>query len=243
MPDKCSGFTTLTGIPVSELQARLDAELPAAAYSQVPGAADLTDIDPGYMRHVLNTVFGISGFGWGIKYNSEDLVVTAEQRGQRTVYSASLAKLEFWYKLASDNVEHLCILHASGGSENSNTGYAMKGAITNALGQAVSNLGFQESVYMGLRSHRTVGKAAPAPAQSAAAASAQAAKPAAVPTVQSPAPASAAGDFVVPTNLPYGGKPLREVPIGQLRKFARITSQEVGRQAAAHLAVVESVAA
>ena len=45
-------------------------------------------------------------------------------------------------------------------------------AVTNALGQAVSNLGFQESVYMGLRSHRTVGKAAPAPAQPAAAASA-----------------------------------------------------------------------
>ena len=80
MPDKCSGFTTLTGIPVSELRERLDAELPAAAYSQVPGAADLTDTDPGYMRHVLNTVFGISGFGWGIKYNSEDLVGTAEQR-------------------------------------------------------------------------------------------------------------------------------------------------------------------
>jgi hypothetical protein len=34
----------------------------------------------------------------------------------------------------------------------------MKGAITNALGHASSNLGFQESVYLGKRSHKTVGK-------------------------------------------------------------------------------------
>ena len=36
----------------------------------------------------------------------------------------------------------------------------MSGAITNALGKAVSNLGFQESVYLGKRDHRTVGKKA-----------------------------------------------------------------------------------
>jgi len=52
-------------------------------------------------------------------------------------------------------------IDASGGSENGNAAYAMKGAITNGIGNAVSNIGFQESVYLGLRSHRTVGKKAP----------------------------------------------------------------------------------
>ena len=45
---------------------------------------------------------------------------------------------------------------------------------TNALGNAVSNLGFQESVYMGKRSHATVGRkptptGAPKPARASCA--------------------------------------------------------------------------
>ena len=51
-----------------------------------------------------------------------------------------------------------CEIDASGGSDNDVEAYAMKGAITNALGHASSNLGFQESVYLGKRSHKTVGK-------------------------------------------------------------------------------------
>ncbi len=42
------------------------------------------------------------------------------------------------------------------GSDNKNAAYALKGAITSALGNAVSNLGFQEQVYLGKRDHNTV---------------------------------------------------------------------------------------
>jgi hypothetical protein len=41
---------TLMGLTLAQLQERLDAELPADAYSPVPGGADLTDIDPN-VRH------------------------------------------------------------------------------------------------------------------------------------------------------------------------------------------------
>jgi len=175
---------TLTGLTLAEAQAKLDAVLPPEAYSAVPGGADLTDIDPNYMRSVLNDVFGLCGFGWGYEYAPADMETHSETRktqngGTREVVVATLKHLRFWYKLhlAADGNGRgetlICSVDASGGSENSNIAYAMKGAITNALGNAVSNIGFQESVYLGKRSHKTVRAE-------------QAAKPAAKPAVRRP---------------------------------------------------------
>jgi hypothetical protein len=188
---------TLTGMLLENVAARLDAELPKDAYKAVPGAADLTDIDPNYMRKILNEVFGLCGIGWGYKYDSADMHTEIEERkrstgGVRRVYVATLRRLTFWYKLsAADDSIVTCEIDASGGSDNDVEAYAMKGAITNALGHASSNLGFQESVYLGKRSHKTVGKTA-APARAAAS---TVSKPAVVaskvakPVVSVPAPA------------------------------------------------------
>jgi hypothetical protein len=178
---------TLTGIPLESVAERLDAELPKDAYKAVPGAADLTDIDPNYMRKVLNEVFGLCGIGWGYRYDSADMHTEIEERkrsggGVRRVYVATLRHLTFWYKLSDgDGNVVTCEIDSSGGSDNEIEAYAMKGSITNALGHASSNIGFQESVYLGKRSHKTVGKStAKAPA---------AAKPA--PKTAKPAPAPA----------------------------------------------------
>ena len=184
-------FQTLTGLTLDEVAARLDAELPGNAYTSVPGGADLTDIDPGYMRKTLNEVFGVCGVGWGYKFASADLHTEIENRprssgGTRRVYVATLLRLTFWYRLVTGNgnggdINGLHEIDASGGSENDIESYALKGAITNALGHAASNLGWQQSVYLGLRSHKTVGGRKPA---------AKSAKPAPAPTASKPAPAS-----------------------------------------------------
>ncbi len=50
----------------------------------------------------------------------------------------------------------MCAVYSSGASENVNLAYSLKGAITSAIGAAASAIGFQESVYLGLRSHKTV---------------------------------------------------------------------------------------
>jgi len=60
--------TTLTGMTLEEVAVRLDEQLPQDAYKPVPGGADLTDIDPNFMRKVLNDVFGVCGYGWGYDY-------------------------------------------------------------------------------------------------------------------------------------------------------------------------------
>ena len=186
---------TLTGMLLESVAARLDAELPKDAYKAVPGAADLTDIDPNYMRKILNEVFGLCGIGWGYKYDSADMHTEIEERkrsngqGTRRVYVATLRRLTFWYKLsAADDSVVTCEIDASGGSDNDVEAYAMKGAITNALGHASSNLGFQESVYLGKRSHKTVGKTT-APAKAAASTAAKPAAPKVVkPVVSVPVP-------------------------------------------------------
>ena len=78
-----------------------------SAYKAVPGAADLTDIDPNYMRKILNEVFGLCGIGWGYKYDSADMHTEIEERkrsngqGTRRVYVATLRRLTFWYKLSA----------------------------------------------------------------------------------------------------------------------------------------------
>lgn len=209
---------TLTGMPLESAVTRLDAELPKEAYKAVPGAADLTDIDPNYMRKFLNEVFGLCGIGWGYKYDSADMHTEIEERkrssgGARRVYVATLRRLTFWYKLSdADGNVLTCEIDASGGSDNDVEAYAMKGAITNALGHASSNIGFQESVYLGLRSHKTIGKTSASAKPTVATA-----KPAAAPKIpksiakqEVPVPAVPAGDdpasFVIQVGQRAGQK-------------------------------------
>ncbi|GAP12187.1 hypothetical protein BECAL_03391 [Bellilinea caldifistulae] len=154
-----SNIFTLTGLTLEEAIQQLDQELPAGAYKALPGAVDLTDIDPNWMRKTLNHVFGLCGLGWGYEYDPANLEYRYESRtnakgNEYGVYAAILTHLRFWYKLVDGNIQYNCSVHATGASENANIAYAMKGAITNALGNAVSNIGFQESVYLGLRSHK-----------------------------------------------------------------------------------------
>ena len=156
---------TMTGLTMAEAIVKLDEQLPPDAYTAVPGGADLTDIDPNYMRKVLNEVFGLCGLGWGYEYAPTDMETRNETRktqsGTREVVVAALKHLRFWYKVTGGKEASICTVDASGGSDNSSASYAMKGAITNALGNAASNIGFQESVYLGKRSHKTVRASAP----------------------------------------------------------------------------------
>lgn len=153
--------TTLIGLTLAEAAEKLDAQLPSTAYSAVPGGADLTDIDPNYMRLVLNQVFGLCGFGWGYKYHPDNIEYHTEVREtskgrDRTVIVAIIKHLEFWYRLLEGDIVQSCTIPATGNSENSTHAYALKGALTNAIGNAVSNIGFQQAVYLGQRDHKSV---------------------------------------------------------------------------------------
>jgi hypothetical protein len=229
-------YTTLTGLTLDQVAAKLDAELPPDAYSQVPGAVDLTDIDPAHMRQTLNAVFGLCGLGWGYSYESADLSLEAgvkpTKNGEKPTYYATLRKLEFWYAAVASNDDpaepRRAVVPSSGASENPNPGYALSGAVTNALGKAVSNLGFQESVYLGRRSHATVRRkpatAAKAP-NGAAPKNGKAPSPVAAPSVPkangaAPAASAEPGEYVIAIGTQYKDKAVKELPLPALLWFA-----------------------
>jgi hypothetical protein len=223
---------TLTGMTLEDVAVRLDEQLPADAYKPVPGGADLTDIDPNFMRKVLNDVFGVCGYGWGYDYDASTIRSRTDVRTNRsgkeyTVIIVTLSFLELWYKLVIEDEVLVCNVPATGSSENSNDAYALKGALTNAIGNAVSNIGFQQSVYLGKRDHRTVRKTAGAsrkgkPTRSKAAPKTKAKAKVAVSSkpksqkTKAAAPAqdngnSDPGDFEMPFGSGIKGKKLREL--------------------------------
>lgn len=85
--------------------------------------------------------------------DEDNVVLDTVKRGQGTAFSAIIKKLIFWVKLLDEGKEVILKIASSGGSVNDVQGYALSGAITNAIGKAASNIGFQQkSVYLGARS-------------------------------------------------------------------------------------------
>ena len=152
---------TVTGFTLEQVVAELQKPLPAAAYKPVPGASDLTDIDPAYLTEVATKVFGPIGFGWWYDYAPTDLTVSAEVRTAKsgreyTVFTASLHKLIVRYRLIDASGTTLISepITATGGNDNEVESYAVRGALTNAIGAAFAKLTWQLPVYKGQLSHR-----------------------------------------------------------------------------------------
>ena len=242
--DLLASTKTLTGVSLSDLPALLDEELPKGAYKAIPGASYLTDIDPAFMRDKFNELFGLSGFGWGYSYSAESVSLSKEsvvrkkgQAGQYTeeIYFAQLLELTFWYKLvAEDGTISRHEIPATGASDNKVAAYALKGSITAALGNAASNIGWQKSVYMGRRSHKTVGKkkstsskaSSKKVAQKATKRASKPAKPAPKKAAPKPAPAKLSakaaelGAYMIPTG-PKSGQTLMDQNMKALTFYAK----------------------
>jgi hypothetical protein len=157
-------WKTLTGMSLTDAMAKLREVLIPEAYKAVPGAGDFTDIDPSYLTKVSTDVFGICGIGWGYTYDIEAITVdkdvrTSSSGRERTVYMAGLNRLDVWFAYVDDdgNIRMSATIPTSGGSENENRGYAVRGAITNAIGAAFAKLTWQLYVYMGMVDHKNAG--------------------------------------------------------------------------------------
>ena len=254
---------TVTGFTLEQVVAELQKPLPASAYKPVPGASDLTDIDPAYLTEAATKIFGPIGFGWWYDYAPTDLTVKAEVRTAKsgreyTVYTASLHKLIVRYRLIDASGTTLISepITATGGNDNEVESYAVRGALTNAIGAAFAKLTWQLPVYKGQLSHRNAATFGAAEGRSADKKSttpitATAAKPAA-----EPAPATAFGNghdadletllnYVIPPAIQskHAGKKLGEVSAQVIEWYATkmaVTtpeSQELKDKAAALFAL------
>ena len=153
-------WKTLTGLTLGQAITKLAEVLPPDAYKKVPGAADLTDIDPAYLTETVTRVFGPCGLGWTFSYNPADLDVRYVERTTRrgdayAVYEATLARLDLRYCClnAEDHQTWSEAILANGGSDNEQKGFAVRGALTNAIGAAFAKLCWQILVYKGIVSH------------------------------------------------------------------------------------------
>ena len=146
---------TLTGFTLKQVAEELQKPLEAKAYKGVPGGADLTDIGTAWMIEALDRVFGPAGLGWRLTYNPQEMfVVFGEKRPTAYLRSAT-----FSYRLVEQGGKDVWVeIQTNGGSQNSEVGYALKGAVTSALGEAVSQLLWQLDVYKGKLTHHNAGK-------------------------------------------------------------------------------------
>ena len=238
MDEQLFDFTTaktVTGFTLEQVIAEMQKPLPASAYKPVPGASDLTDIDPAYLTEVATKIFGPIGFGWWYDFAPADLTITAEARTAKsgreyTGYTASLHKLIVRYRLidASGKVLISEPITATGGNDNEVESYAVRGALTNAIGAAFAKLTWQLPVYKGQLSHRnaaTFGDKKPATAKSAATARSATATDAAPESAGSnghDAELEALLNFVIPPAIQskHAGKKLSEVSAQVLEWYA-----------------------
>ena len=155
---------TLNGFLLEDLADLLDQPLHKNAYKPITGATYLTDISIVWQRRVFNKIFGIYSIGWGFDVNPDHIVTTegSTVKGKPN-YETSIKGL-FWFKYIKNGKELKSEFLVTGAHKdsNGNLGYSMKGAFTNAIGFGGSCLGWQESVYMGERSHSSPKTSAPA---------------------------------------------------------------------------------
>jgi hypothetical protein len=142
---------TLTGIPVSQIVERLAEPFEPQAYRGVPGAADLTDINTGYMIERATQVFGLRGLGWKLEYNPENMAFIGLGEGKRV--TAHLKYAVFSYALVNDQDEVNWYPIITGAANTNDFAYAEEGARTAAIGAALKSLCFQLPVYKGQLDH------------------------------------------------------------------------------------------
>lgn len=150
---------TLSGMTLADAERELREVLPGRAYKAVPGASNLTDIDPSYLTMKMNEIFGMCGIGWRYWYDPETVNVRAEQRTSRngreyTAYVANVGYLSLQVRYVFNGELHWSEgIPSIGGSDNEVESYALRGALTNAIGSAASKLSWQLPVYQGFVDH------------------------------------------------------------------------------------------
>jgi hypothetical protein len=141
-------YTTFTGVKAEDISGALKERFPAEAYKGVPGGADLTDINTGFMIERVTSVFGPKGLGWNLLYNPNDLTNTGDSG--RVVARLSATFVYSLWKEDGDKID--CAFPVSGVNENK-FNYVDEGVRTSCVGAAIKWLCFQNDVYKGQFDH------------------------------------------------------------------------------------------
>ena len=150
MPVNLDEITTLTGMKIVDAITKLNERLEDKAYKEIPmGKFKLTDISPAYLIEKLTEIFGPCGIGWMYSFDKDDIncSVVSEQ------WQSTVIGFQFYYTVVWNGEAHKVgpVLSTGGNRSPRNIEHALKGSVTNALGNAAHRLGWQVDVYKGLR--------------------------------------------------------------------------------------------
>jgi len=150
MPVNLDEITTLTGMKIMDAITKLNERLEDKAYKEIPmGKFKLTDISPAYLIEKLTEIFGPCGIGWMYHFDKNDINCSlVSEQWQSTVIG-----FQFYYMVVWNGEPHKVgpVLSTGGSRSPRNIEHALKGSVTNALGNAAHRLGWQVDVYKGLR--------------------------------------------------------------------------------------------
>jgi hypothetical protein len=141
--------TTRAGVLFEAVASELSRVLPASAYKH-HDKTGRTEIKSAFVREALNRVFGLPGFGWGLRVL--DMQTTRGESASGKQLYQSLSRGEFWYTLVqvSEGAEAtttVCTFDVFGGSTNIDPQYVERGAYQSMVSHAARELGFQRHVY------------------------------------------------------------------------------------------------
>lgn len=140
---------TLAGMTLADAYREIDRHMDDKAYKPVTiGGRQFTDIKPNWMYELIDECFGPCGIGWGFDVTSREYIgfrtYTSKSNKEVTEHAAS-ADVLLWYILADGT--RGAYGPVPGGAKNSERQYAESGAVTNAVGKALSFMGAQRHIY------------------------------------------------------------------------------------------------
>jgi len=156
---------TMSGLSWEQAIAKLKEALPESAYKAIEGSKfGGTDISPAWLIEKVTDIFGPCGIGWTYTYDQGDAEVkqitkTTKKGEVYTVWAAWLKRMELQiqWTIRTKELEGPTwagTILSTGYSEGDNPAYALRGAVTNALGSAFSKLCWQVHIYKGERVER-----------------------------------------------------------------------------------------
>jgi hypothetical protein len=137
LQEQAKGVPQVNSVPaVATLRDRLRAPLPTNAIKPHPTKSWMSSINTGFIIERLNDIFGEDG--WIAEY-------TVMEKDQKMV--VVMCEFTAWHpELKRDCIKRVTF----GGNDNPDKGDAYKGACTDALGKAASQLGIAGEVYKGM---------------------------------------------------------------------------------------------
>lgn len=162
------GDITFGRVLVAELPNVLARVLPPEAYTEIIGTRKkgMTDTKPHYLRQTLIDVFGVPGHGWWYETQgdivSENFPTTIQQTKEGSLQEVvnknpwlSTVTVAFYYRFITPkgSVHTSMPVLGTGGIAMDRKDFSNKGALTNALGDALKVLGWQKWLWWGVLNH------------------------------------------------------------------------------------------